>query len=324
MVSNIIDLMEKTRKFENSGNNVKRSIKHSQNFLHDNKLVQHLVEKSKLSHQDIVIEIGPGKGIITQQLSKVSKSVVAIELDKALAESLKAKFADHSNVKVVYEDFLSYKLPAYNYKVFSNIPFNITANIINKLLDGKNPPTELFLIMQYEAFLKYAGAPFFKECFKSLIYKPFFNTSILHTFKPTDFKPTPNTKIVLAKFDSKKVPDITQENSTTWKNFLAFVFSEHGANLKEKTKRIFTHTQLKRVLNETGISEGASITEWSYQQWLQLFGVFNSHMVSADKKALVEGTYLRMLKAEDKLTKVHRNRKASNWRKSVKSNIKRC
>ena len=99
---------------------------------------------------------------------------MAIELDKALAESLKAKFADHSNVKVVYEDFLSYKLPAYNYKVFSNIPFNITANIINKLLDGKNPPTELFLIMQYEAFLKYAGATFFKECFKSLIYKAFF------------------------------------------------------------------------------------------------------------------------------------------------------
>lgn len=157
LICNTIMLMNNDR------DNLKtNNIKFSQNFLHSNSLVKNLIALSKISKQDNILEIGPGKGIITQNLSKASKSVTAIELDEKLAEELKTKFKG-SNVKIVKGDFLDYKVQSYEYKVFSNIPFNITANIINKLLGSKNQPTQLFLIMQYEAFLKYAGLPYYKE-----------------------------------------------------------------------------------------------------------------------------------------------------------------
>lgn len=293
------------------------NIKFSQNFLHSNSLVKNLVKLSKISKQDSVLEIGPGKGIITQNLAKVCKSVTAIELDQKLAEELKTKY-ENSNVKILVGDFLNYNLPPYEYKVFSNIPFNITANIINKLLGSKKSPTELFLVMQYEAFLKYAGQPYYKESFKSLLYKPFFHASILYNFRATDFSPVPKAKIVFAKFNKKK-PDILNDEFDAWKDFLAFMFLEKGVNLKEKTKKIFTHEQLKRILKETTINENSVITSWTYEQWLALFKIFNSSLVSAQKKNIVANSYSKMLKNEAKTTKVNRNRKADNWGKNVGS-----
>ncbi|MCV5604132.1 hypothetical protein OFN09_29265, partial [Escherichia coli] len=68
---------------------MERNIRDSQNFLHDKKLVSSLVENSNINNTDIVYEIGPGKGIITEHLLRVSKSVIAIELDTSLYQFLK-------------------------------------------------------------------------------------------------------------------------------------------------------------------------------------------------------------------------------------------
>ncbi len=316
LICNTIMLMNNDR------DNLKtNNIKFSQNFLHSNSLVKNLIALSKISKQDNILEIGPGKGIITQNLSKASKSVTAIELDEKLAEELKTKFKG-SNVKIVKGDFLDYKIQSYEYKVFSNIPFNITANIINKLLGSKNQPTQLFLIMQYEAFLKYAGLPYYKESFKSLLYKPFFHASVLYNFKATDFKPVPKAKIVFAKFN-KKEPDILSNEFDTWKDFLAFMFLEKGVNIKEKTKKIFTYEQLKRILKDTAIAENLVITSLTYEQWLALFKIYNSSLVSAQKKNIVANSFSKMIKNEAKLTKINRNRNTANWRKNVGSYTKK-
>jgi 23S rRNA (adenine-N6)-dimethyltransferase len=291
-------------------NGRKFNIKDSQNFLHNKKLVEELINKSKINKNDLVLEIGAGKGILTTSLIKVCKKVVAIEFDSVLANKLKEEFKN-SNVEVVEMDFLNYNLPNENYKVFSNIPFNITASIINKLLDSKNPPTQTFLIMQYEAFLKYAGAPFYKDSFKSLQYKPFFNTNIVHTFSKFDFKPAPNAKIVLAHFLFKEISDIKFEYRDVWRDFLSFIFLENGFTFQEKTRKIFSYKQQKIISNESGITDNLSISNWTYEFWLKIFQLYNSNMVSDDKKSLVSNSYKRMLKHEAGLEKLHRNRKVT-------------
>lgn len=291
-------------------NGRKFNIKDSQNFLHNKKLVEELINKSKINKNDLVLEIGAGKGILTTSLIKVCKKVVAIEFDSVLANKLKEEFKN-SNVEVVEMDFLNYNLPNENYKVFSNIPFNITASIINKLLDSKNPPTQTFLIMQYEAFLKYAGAPFYKDSFKSLQYKRFFNTNIVHTFSKFDFKPAPNAKIVLAHFLFKEISDIKFEYRDVWRDFLSFIFLENGFTFQEKTRKIFSYKQQKIISNESGITDNLSISNWTYEFWLKIFQLYNSNMVSDDKKSLVSNSYKRMLKHEAGLEKLHRNRKVT-------------
>ena len=134
-----------------------KEIKNSQNFLNSIELVRKLVVRSGIKNSDMVVEIGPGKGIITKVLAENCAKVIAIEYDSNLYEGLKKQFVKQENVQMVGMDFLKYRLPQEEYKVFSNIPFNITAEILQKLLNDTVWLKDAFIIMQYEAAMKYAG-----------------------------------------------------------------------------------------------------------------------------------------------------------------------
>ena len=128
-------------------------LKDSQNFLYDSQLVKKLINLTSINKFDIVYEMGPGKGIITKELDKIVQKVIAVEIDKNLADNLKTQFKN-SNTSIINGDFLNFSLPKTNYTFVSNMPFNLTAQILNKILDYDNSPVKSYLIMQYEAFLK--------------------------------------------------------------------------------------------------------------------------------------------------------------------------
>jgi len=289
---------------ENKGN---FNIKDSQNFLYDEKLVSKLISNSNINSKDIVYEIGPGKGIITKKLATVCKKIIAIELDCNLAKTLKDQFKNVPNVEIVCTNFLSYNIyPNNKFKFFSNIPFNITTEILLKVLNLKGIQ-DIYFIMQYEAFLKYSGLPYYKESLRSLLYKPFFETKIIYKFKATDFTPVPNAKIILAHFSLKEKPDISIDNTSLYKDFLAFIFSENGETLKEKSKRIFSYKQLKQATKNIGIPMTCSITEITYEQWLVLFEIYLKY-VPNDKKGNINGSYNQLLNKQKKLKRIHKNR----------------
>lgn len=112
----------------------------SQNFITSKNTIYKLIKKTNISKNDFVIEIGPGKGHITEALCEKSYWVTAIELDRSLYGNLINKFKSKNNVTLINKDFLNWKLPKKReYKVFSNIPFYITTKIIKKLfqeIDG--------------------------------------------------------------------------------------------------------------------------------------------------------------------------------------------
>ena len=130
---------------------VRKRIQLAQNFFRDRRLVASIVASSSISKDDIVYEIGPGEGIITQELANRAGKVIAIEKDATLAMRLRNKFRDRDNVEVHDGDFLRYRIKEKNYKIFSNIPFNITAEIVKRILFGENPPDEAYLVLQKEA-----------------------------------------------------------------------------------------------------------------------------------------------------------------------------
>lgn len=171
--------------------NSRKSVIYSQNFTVNPSLVANLIEHSSISQNDIVYEIGPGTGIITAELAKRCKKVVAVEIDKNLAKNLKTKFINTPNIEVFEGNFLFYPLNELRYKVFSNIPFNITSAIIKKLTEAKNLPIDIFLFVQQDAAKKFLGAPSDKETQYSLLLKPTFELSIIHQFKRNDFKSCP-------------------------------------------------------------------------------------------------------------------------------------
>ena len=275
-----------------------------------------LLSKSNITSEDTVIEIGPGKGIITEELSKKCGQVIGIEYDKELAHLLQESFANKSNVKIIEQDFLKYKLPNNGvYKICANIPFNLTADIMKKVLEFENPPTDIYFIMQYEAFLKYAGKPYYGESLRSLLYKPWYTAELIHEFQPSDFHPIPNARICFVHFQKRTKPDVIE--SLDYKNFLSYIFSASGNSFKEKTKKLFSYEQQKRVCKQIKISMDSSVTEITYEGWINLYDVF-SKFVSSEKKELVKGFEKTLKDSQKKLHKIHRNRNQGYHKKGTK------
>jgi len=182
-----------------------KRIKYSQNFLRSRELIKKLLNKSSICSNDLVLEIGPGKGIITEQLARGCIKVIGVEKDRKLCDGLFQKFRENNKVEIKCEDFLKYRLPAEEkYKIFSNIPFNLTADIIGKITSADNPPEDAYLIVQEEAAQKFSGSLYGKERQYSLLLKPWFEVKIMHHFKRTDFYPVASVEIVLLRIKKRE------------------------------------------------------------------------------------------------------------------------
>lgn len=146
----------------------------SQNFLTSYKIINRIIRRTTLNKDDHVIEIGPGKGHITGILIQKCRKVSAIEIDGRLYNRLTAKFKDVKNIRIYHQDFMKWKLPqSEDYKVFSNIPFCFTTDIMRKLTECKNAPSEAWLTMEKGAAKRFMGKP--SESLRSLLIKPRFD-----------------------------------------------------------------------------------------------------------------------------------------------------
>lgn len=169
--------------------------------------------------------------------------------------------------------------------------------------------------MQYEAFLKYAGQPYYSESMRSLFYKPWYFSELIHEFKPTDFRPAPNARICFVHFHKRDNPKVA--DSKDYKNFLSYVFAAPGNTFKEKTKKLFTYEQQKRICKQIKILINSSISEISYEGWIALYDVF-VRFVSDEKKEIIKGSEQSLKNQQNKLQKVHRNRNHGYWKFEAK------
>lgn len=252
----------------------------SQNFLRSPRLVEKLIEKAKFNNDDLVLEIGPGKGIITDQLSSKVKNVIAIEKDNELVLRLKSNFSDRTNISIELADFLEYNLPTTDYKIFSNIPFNITSDIVRKILNSNNPPIECFLIMQLEAAFKYSGRPYSAESMFSLLYKPDFDFEIIYHFDSNDFYPTPSVQVVLLKITKRKDLLIQPSMKKSYSEFINYSFSRRKPNVKLIWKDRLSFTQITRLSKEYKFNIKDTLTDLSIQQWLGIFEFYQKFNIN--------------------------------------------
>ena len=282
-------------------------LKNSQNFLHSEKLVSELIEESNICKNDIVIEIGGGKGIITEQLVKKCKKLYVIEYDLQLYKALKDKLSNTKNIELIYGDFLEFKLQVESkYKVFSSIPYNITAAILSKLTSSCNPPEDMYIILQKEAALKYAGKPYNRESMRSLLLKPYFDFDIIRNLKRNDFNPVPSVDSVFLHIKERENILIRQDKENLYSDFIAYIFDNTGKDMKTRCENIFSYKQIKRLSRDIGFQMTDSPTCLSYEQWLKVFQYF-AIGVSDEKKHLVNNAYSKLLEKQKKIDKIHRS-----------------
>jgi 23S rRNA (adenine-N6)-dimethyltransferase len=282
-----------------------QNLKISQNFLKDPNFVLSLLGLTNITNKDTVIEIGPGRGIITQQLVNKAKKVIAIEYDTKLINILKEKVANYPNVEIVEEDFLKWKLPNYSYKVFSNIPFNLTADIVTKLLESKNPPEVSYLIMQDLAAKRFIGQPIGNNSQISILLKPFYDLKIVTKINRNQFEPIPNINIVLAMFLKRKYPLVNYNYWNEYRDFIIYGYNQWKPTIKDSYNKIFSYKQLQKIENKININKKP--TELDIQNWIELFNIYLKY-VPNNKKAEIRGFEKSLDNRHRKITKNHRTR----------------
>lgn len=242
----------------------------SQHFLRSGALAASLVAHSSVSRDDLVVEIGPGRGLLTHALARRAGRVVAVEIDARLADLLRS--SAQSNVDVVTGDFFRFCAPSRPHKVFANLPFARTADIMRRLTDTPTL-TEAYLVVQREAAERFAGYPYEDETIRSLSLKPWWHVEILRRLRRTDFAPVPNVDAVLLWLMRRDKPLVQGAEGDT---YLRFIESQLGTTRTVRTalRRLFTHSQVRRLARDLRFSPEARPSELSFEQWL---GVYRFH-----------------------------------------------
>jgi 23S rRNA (adenine-N6)-dimethyltransferase len=254
-----------------------RQVSLAQNFLRSPKLVRRLVGMTTIGPCDTVYEIGPGGGVITAALASVARQVIAIEKNPELVHHLRERFRTLDNVEIVQKDFLVYSFRTRRgndaeYKLFANIPYNITAQIVRKILYEPSNIGEGYLILQKEAAKKFSGSP--TETLFSILAKPFFEFQILYQLRRLDFWPVPSVDSVLLSIKRRTRPLIETQDAVSYRDFVQYGFGSWKPNLKLAFKNVFTYKQWKHLAHDLDFPLDATPSELSFEQWLGLYHGF--------------------------------------------------
>lgn len=187
-----------------------------QNFLIDTHVLEKIIEASKITKDDFVLEIGPGIGTMTQYLAEAAREVVAVEIDKTLIPILENDtLKDWDNVIVINEDILKVDIAALAQeknggkpiKVVANLPYYITTPIIMGLFENHVPISSITIMVQKEVADRMQVGPGTKDYGAlSLAVQYYARPQIIANVPPNCFMPRPNVGSAVIRLTSHKKP----------------------------------------------------------------------------------------------------------------------
>jgi 23S rRNA (adenine-N6)-dimethyltransferase len=286
-------------------------LKYSQNFLTSTSLIADVLTKVPDEVFSTVIDIGAGKGIITEVLSRWYKKVIAYEIDNKLVPELKTKFQNNPTVHIVNKDFRTATLPENeSWSVFANIPFFLTADIIKKLVNTPNLPQNITLFVQQEAAKKFLGSPFGKETLQSLLIKPFYEGQIIYHCKKTDFLPVPLVQIVVMNLHLRAAPAIAKNDIPAYRDFIVFAITGWFKNIQHMLEKFVNYNKAKQIAHSAKVSMMAKPTDLDFDSWVRLFTIMSAQIPKL--KEAVRGSEKVWQRQQQGLQKQHRSRTVRN------------
>jgi 16S rRNA (adenine1518-N6/adenine1519-N6)-dimethyltransferase len=206
-----------------------------QHFLLDQHIVQRIVQVAEVAPGDVVIEIGPGLGILTEALLNAGAEVFAIELDKGLAEHLRATFRDVNRFHLIEGDALKIDPASLvpeekDYAVVANLPYSIASAVLMHLLEAKKPPYRLTVMVQREVAERLVAKPPAMTILG--VAAQFFTTPRIAFVVPPDaFYPPPNVDSAVVVLDVRPCPPLPPEERAQF-------FRIVNAGFRHKRKQI--------------------------------------------------------------------------------------
>ena len=238
---------------------MKRLATQSQNFLRSPKLVESLIKRSNITTDDTVYDLGAGSGIISSVLAQRVKRVVAVEYDKRLMKTLQHNLESHTNVTIRNENILTVPLPHFPYKVFANIPFHLSSQIVQRFVNSPTSPEAAYLIVQRQFGRKLIATD--TTHFTSqlgMIIGAEYTAKIIKRLNRTDFWPHPAVDTVCLELVKRKNPLIPKARLRAYRQFTTDCFND-------------PKVLAKMPLAIIGQVPGVSPSRLSLDQWALLF-----------------------------------------------------
>lgn len=246
-----------------------------QNFLKSVKHISDVVLSADVSPDDIVLEIGPGKGALTEFLVKKAKKVIAIEKDEDLISYLNEKFKqeiESEKLVILNEDVLTFdlnNLPK-EYKLVANIPFYITGAILEKFLESENQPKCLSLIVQKEVAERVVVRDG-KQSILSISVAVFGQAKFVEKIPKRYFSPEPKVDSAILLIDEIKNPFKNKEEVSLFFKVLKAGFSQKRKTLIKNLSGLGINREvLKDKFKELGLDQNIRAEKLSLSDWFLL------------------------------------------------------
>ncbi len=250
------------------GINANKSL--GQNFLIDDEIVSKIVENANITNEDLVIEIGPGLGTLTNELLKKAKKVIVVELDERMIKILQDRFSLYENIEIINKDILKVNLNDLilkekqemgikSAKVVANLPYYITTPIIMKLLEEKSDIETITVMVQKEVADRLCETPGGKLS-GAITYSIYYYSEAEMVLKVphTSFIPAPEVDSAVIKLKIRKEPPIKVKDEEKLFKIIKYAFMQRRKTLINALSQcdIFKNKdEIKDILENLGISE---------------------------------------------------------------------
>ncbi len=256
-----------------------------QHFLKDKKVLNSIIESAKLKKDDYVLEIGPGKGVLTRELLKYAGHVTAIEKDPTLGEKISEEFKNEiasGLLELVIADVRNIDLRKYNFskhpfKLVANIPYYISGELLKMFLSGKVKPMLIVFLLQREVARRIIGktATGGKESILSISVKVFGTPKYIQTVRKKAFQPEPAVSsaiLMIEDINNKRFIDIDE------RKFFEVVktgFAQKRKYLKSNLKPLIKSELLANIFHELNISSNVRAEDIRLEDWIQITHCLN-------------------------------------------------
>lgn len=243
-----------------------------QHWLFDAGSLHAICDAADVQPEDTILEIGPGLGPLTVELTQRAKQVIAVEFDEQLARELPSR-VPAANLTVVHDDFMRFdlsQLPA-GYKVVANVPYYITSKIVRALLESSTPPQSATLLVQKEVAERIAADP--GDMSILAVSAQFYADPELGQVVPAEmFNPAPKVDSQIITLHVHETPLF---DDVTPKQFFAVVRAGFGEKRKTLRNSLSGGLRIEKseseaILQKAGIFTGARAEELSLEDWHRL------------------------------------------------------
>ncbi|KNF09812.1 ribosomal RNA small subunit methyltransferase A [Gottschalkia purinilytica] len=236
-----------------------------QNFLIDGNIIEKICDKSEITKEDGIIEVGPGIGALTQQLCEKAGKVVSVELDKTLIPILKDTLKDYDNFELVHGDILKVnineiiedRLKGLNVKVVANLPYYITTPIIMRLLEERLAIEKIVVMVQKEVAVRMKASPGNKDYGAlSVAVQYYSKPEIIVNVPKNVFIPKPNVDSAVIMLDVYDKPQVNVKDEKTMFEIVRAAFGKRRKtilNALSSSSLRLEKDEINEILNKCNI-----------------------------------------------------------------------